>query len=320
MLMVTAPQKKKLVLFPSLKIGVSPEFPNQGTPQGGVFSPLLANVVLNGIEKIHPSTRYADNMIFYLKPKDNEIEILKKVEQHLEHLGLNISSEKTKISKTTDGFKFLGWNIRNTPSGKIMITPSEENYKKQKEKILKHLKNPKLSVKSKITLLAPIVRGWRNYHKSCSLSNSKFTLWDLQMQACKVFNTKKSNIHEAIANMKKAFPKVSSAPGRFTNVTGERSPFDGDALYWSKRNSKRYDGLTAKMLQKQKHSCGKCNLKFLGEQRVQLHHIDGNHNNWLRKNLMVVHTSFHKQIHSAKSLKTLRMSGAGCGESRTSGS
>jgi RNA-directed DNA polymerase len=313
MLMVTAPQKKKLVLFPSLKIGVSPEFPNQGTPQGGVFSPLLANVVLNGIEKIHPSTRYADNMIFYLKPKDNEIEILKKVEQHLEHLGLNISSEKTKISKTTDGFKFLGWNIRNTPSGKIMITPSEENYKKQKEKILKHLKNPKLSVKSKITLLAPIVRGWRNYHKYCSLSNSKFTLWNLQMQACKVFNTEKSNKYEAIASMKRAFPKVPYALGRYVNVAG-------DLLYWSKRNSKRYDGLTAKMLQKQKHSCGKCNLKFLGEQRVQLHHIDGNHNNWLHKNLMAIHTSCHKQIHSTKRITSLEISGAGCGESRTSGS
>jgi RNA-directed DNA polymerase len=317
MTMVIAPQKLKLGLFRSLKIGVNLEFPHQGTPQGGVISPLLANVVLNGIENIHPSTRYADDMIFYLKPEDNKIKILEKVEKHLEQLGLSISTEKTKISKTTDGFDFLGWHIQNKTNGKIIITPSEENYKKQKEKILKHLKNPKLSVKSKITLLAPIVRGWRNYHKYCNIRTTKFTLWDLQMQACKVFNTKKSNIHEAIANMKKAFPKVSSAPGRFTNVTGERSPFDGDALYWSKRNSKRYDGLTAKMLQKQKHSCGKCNLKFLGEQRVQLHHIDGNHNNRLHKNMMVVHTSCHKIIHSARNLKIPGISGAVCGESRT---
>ncbi len=66
-----APAGTKLGIFRCLKAGVNPEFPEQGTPQGGVVSPLLANIALNGIEDIHQSVRYADDMIIILKPKDN---------------------------------------------------------------------------------------------------------------------------------------------------------------------------------------------------------------------------------------------------------
>ncbi|WP_445251354.1 MULTISPECIES: reverse transcriptase domain-containing protein [unclassified Microcoleus] len=58
-----APTGIKLGIFRCLKAGVNPEFPEQGTPQGGVVSPLLANIALNGIEDIHPSVRYADDMV-----------------------------------------------------------------------------------------------------------------------------------------------------------------------------------------------------------------------------------------------------------------
>jgi RNA-directed DNA polymerase len=318
MTMVTAPQKLKLGLFRCLKKGVNPEFPYQGTPQGGVISPLLSNIVLNGIESIHPSTRYADDMIFYLKPEDNENKILEKVGKYLEQFGLNINTEKTKISKTTDGFNFLGWQIYNFKDGRIRFLPSSENYKSLKQKVQNCLKDPKLSVETKVAKLAPIVRGWRNYHRYCNISHSKHTLWNLEYEAVKTFNTKSSDRLAAIRNMRKAFPTIPNTPGKFINVLGNKSPFDGNVMYWTKRNSKRYDGITAKILQKQKHSCGKCNLNFSDEQKVQLHHIDGNHNNWAHKNLMVLHASCHQEIHSARNLKVPGISGAGCGESRTS--
>ncbi len=66
-----APKAIKLGIFRCLKAGVNPEFPEQGTCQGGVVSPLLANIALNGIEDIHKSIRYADDMVFLLKPEDN---------------------------------------------------------------------------------------------------------------------------------------------------------------------------------------------------------------------------------------------------------
>lgn len=58
-----APQSIKQGLFHCLKAGVNPEFPEQGVPQGGGVSPLLANIALNGIEDLHQSVRYADDMI-----------------------------------------------------------------------------------------------------------------------------------------------------------------------------------------------------------------------------------------------------------------
>ena len=57
-----APAGVKLGIFRCLKAGINPYFPEQGTAQGGVVSPLLANIALNGIEEIHPSVRYADDV------------------------------------------------------------------------------------------------------------------------------------------------------------------------------------------------------------------------------------------------------------------
>ena len=86
-------------------------------------------------------------------------------------------------------------------------------------------------------------------------------------------------------------------------VKGNQSPYDGDEFYWSKRNSKLYDGATSKCLKRQDHSCGYCGLKFTDDERVQLHHIDGNHNNWKPKNLVAVHQSCHQYIHMGKTGK-----------------
>jgi len=58
-----APKGIKSGIFRCLKAGINSEFSEQGTPQGGVVSPLLANIALNGIENIHQSIRYADDMV-----------------------------------------------------------------------------------------------------------------------------------------------------------------------------------------------------------------------------------------------------------------
>ena len=106
-----APSGLKLGIFRCLKAGINVGFPEQGTPQGGVASPLLANIALNGIEEIHNSIRYADDMLFILKPKDNAKAILDAVKEFLAARGMEISEQKTKLTATTDGFDFLGWNF-----------------------------------------------------------------------------------------------------------------------------------------------------------------------------------------------------------------
>ncbi|NEQ16583.1 MAG: RNA-dependent DNA polymerase, partial [Moorea sp. SIO3E2] len=87
MIRLIAPTGLKHGIFRCLKAGINPEFPEQGTPQGGVVSPLLANIALNGIEDIHTSLRSADDMVFILKPKDNAEKILDKVKAFRALLG-----------------------------------------------------------------------------------------------------------------------------------------------------------------------------------------------------------------------------------------
>ena len=126
-------------------------------------------------------------------------------------------------------------------------------------------------------------------------------LWHINHRAFKVFNKEtKQDRYTTEKLIKKAFPAVPYSENRHTKVTGNKSPFDGDLVYWSERNSKLYDGKTSKLLQKQNHTCEECGLRMLSEERVHLHHIDGNHDNWKDNNLIVIHESCHDYIHMSK--------------------
>ncbi|NEO95764.1 MAG: RNA-dependent DNA polymerase [Moorea sp. SIO3G5] len=296
-----APKAIKQGVFRCLKAGVHakfPEFPDQGTPQGGVVSPLLANVALNGIEDIHTSLRYADDMVFILKPKDNAEKILQKVKEFLAERGMEISEEKTKLTKATNGFDFLGWKFRVRKDGKFSCIPSEENHRAIRQKIKAVVNHSNYGAKVKAKKLAPIVRGWRNYHSSCDMSSSRDSLWFMANTAHRKFRLElKVSRQRATELCKKAFPKVGYKQNQHVNVKGTKSPYDGDLVYWSNRNSRLYSDATSDALKRQNHSCGHCGLRFLEGESVHLHHVDGNHDNWSKKNLLAVHQSCHQQIH-----------------------
>jgi group II intron reverse transcriptase/maturase len=289
-----APQGIKLGIFRCLKAGVNPEFPEQGTPQGGVVSPLLANIALNGIEEIHQSVRYADDMVILLKPKDNAEIILGKVSQFLAERGMNVSEKKTRITATTDGFDFLGWHFRVQSNGKFRCVPSVDNFKAFRQKVKHIVNNSNYGAVVKAEKLAPIVRGWRNYHRYCKMDGSRFSLWHIQNRAFRVFNKEsKQDRYTSNKLLEKAFPAVPYSENKHVNVKGDKSPFNGDIIYWSERNSKLYDGTTSQALKRQDHTCGYCGLKMLSDEKVHLHHVDGNHNNWKKNNLLAVHESCH---------------------------
>jgi len=299
---VIAPQRIKKGLWRCLKAGVSPEFPEQGTPQGGVVSPLLANIALNGIEEIHPSLRYADDMVFFLKPKDNAEKILEKVQQFLVERGMNTSAKKTKTTRTTAGFDFLGWHFKVLGNGKYRCVPSEDNYEKFRKKIKAIVNNPALATAAKAKKLTPIVRGWRNYHRYCKMDGSRFNLWSLNHSTFVKFKKDKNKGKEEAARLvQEAFPAVPYSVNGYVMVKGKKSPYDGDLLYWSKRNSKLYSGETEKALKRQGYKCGQCGLYLDGNEKIHLHHIDGNHDNWKSKNLIAIHESCHDYIHMGKS-------------------
>ena len=307
-----APSGLKLGIFRCLKAGTNVGFPDQGTPQGEVVSPLLANIALNGIESIHqyksggkliePSIRYADDMVIILRPEDKAEAILNQIGDFLAKRGMKVSERKTKVTATTDGFDFLGWHFKIQKNGKFRCIPSVENFKAFRKKIKHIVNNSNYGAIIKASKLAPVVKGWRQYHKHCKMDGARNSLYFIQKRAYTVFNKEtKQNRDTSKQLLDKAFPTVSYSENKHINVKGNKSPYDGDVTYWSERNSKLYDGMTSKALKRQNHSCTSCGLKFIGEQKVNLHHVDGNHHNWKQESLVAIHESCHDYIHMGNS-------------------
>ncbi|MGH8787387.1 MAG: group II intron reverse transcriptase/maturase [Cupriavidus necator] len=155
-------------------------FPTEaGAPQGGIISPVLANMTLDGLEarlaEKFPQARraglkmnmvrYADDFIITGFSKEwLESEVMPAVVEFLAERGLVLSPEKTKITHITDGFDFLGWNLRKY-NGKLLIKPSKANVKAHLDKIREVIKANKTAKQANlIRLLNPILRGWANYH------------------------------------------------------------------------------------------------------------------------------------------------------------
>ncbi|MDK3024436.1 group II intron reverse transcriptase/maturase [Cupriavidus taiwanensis] len=156
-----------------------------GTPQGGIISPTLANVALNGLERQLVASfekklgvaktrklkvnlvRYADDFVITgTTPEILQNEVKPWVEQFLAVRGLTLSTEKTRIVNIADGFDFLGWNFRKY-SGTLLIKPSRKNvqtfYRKVKDVISA---NKTVKQSELIRLLNPMLRGWAQYHRA----------------------------------------------------------------------------------------------------------------------------------------------------------
>lgn len=158
----------------------------EGTPQGGICSPVIANLALDGLEaklrEKYPKAsnasrkakanlvRFADDFIITGSSKElleNEIKPL--VEQFMKERGLELSQEKTHITHITTGFDFLGQNIRKYKDGKVLVKPSKKNVKTFLAKIRKLIKeNAQATAGNLIVQLNPKIRGWANYHRHVS--------------------------------------------------------------------------------------------------------------------------------------------------------
>jgi RNA-directed DNA polymerase len=160
-------------------------FPTEeGTPQGGIISPTLANMALDGLQKIladkykrrtikgkHYSPmvnliRYADDFIITSENREVlETEIKPLVTEFLAERGLTLSEEKTMITNINDGFDFLGFNIRKFKN-QILTKPSKPAQKRFLEKVRTTIKSNKAcKQESLIRLLNPMITGWGNYYQ-----------------------------------------------------------------------------------------------------------------------------------------------------------
>lgn len=154
-----------------------------GTPQGGIISPTLANMALDGLDAILEThfgkerttarkkvkvnyIRYADDFIITGVSKEIlENEVVPLVEKFMLERGLTLSPEKTRIIHINDGFDFLGQNIRKY-GNKLLIKPSKANTTDFLAKVRSTIKGNKATSQRKlIWLLNPMIRGWANYHQ-----------------------------------------------------------------------------------------------------------------------------------------------------------
>jgi RNA-directed DNA polymerase len=140
-----------------------------GVPQGGVVSPVAANIALDGLQAlIGPKMgfiRYADDFICTARTKE-QIEAIKPViERWLAERGLVLNHEKTKIVSVDDGFDFLGFNVRHY-HGKCLIKPQKAKVLALLRKIRKWLsENRQAEAAQVIRYLNPLLSGWANYYK-----------------------------------------------------------------------------------------------------------------------------------------------------------
>ena len=161
---------------------------DKGTPQGGVISPLLANIALNDLDKYFEKikevklVRYADDFVLIMDKNPgvwNEKMIKFILTNVLNPVGLRLSEEKSKLTDCMTGFEFLGFNVRQYEVGeyrsasnghqklgiKTLIKPSKKSTLKHYHKLAEIIRtNQNTPKKALITKLNPIIRGWCNYY------------------------------------------------------------------------------------------------------------------------------------------------------------
>jgi RNA-directed DNA polymerase len=210
----------------------------EGTPQGGIISPVLANLTLDGLERMlmehFPKVktgkgplvnfaRYADDFIVTGRTKEIlEQEVQPLIEQFMRERGLQLSQEKTTITHIEDGFDFLGQNVRKYKAGKrhkLLIKPSNKNVQTHLEKIRETIKkNPALPAGKLILLLNPIIRGWAQYHQ--------------HVVSKEIFNSVDDAIYQRLRQwIKRRHPKKSNQwimKKYFKTVEGNNWVFSGE--------------------------------------------------------------------------------------------
>jgi RNA-directed DNA polymerase len=307
----------------------------EGTPQGGVISPLLANIALHGMEielkkfaltwegrkernvKALSIIRYADDFVILHKDIERIMQCKEIIENWLKELGLELKPSKTYISHTLNkyegniGFDFLGFNIRQYEVGKTktgkcngiplgfktIIKPStnklKSHIKKVGDVIRRHKSSPQAAL---IKKLNPIIRGWANYYSSvCSketYSKCDFVIYQQLKRWAERRHPMKSkswvaNKYWHTHGLKTWVFSARDEDGmrllshseteikRHTKVKGEKSPFDGDWIYWTTRIGKHPEVSTrmATLLKKQKGKCNHCGLNFNSEDLLEIDHI-----------------------------------------------
>ena len=204
----------------------------KGTPQGGIVSPLAANIALDGLEDIlnqefSPKdkvnlVRYADDFVITGASKELlEKKVRPLVEEFLKERGLELSEEKTRVVHIADGFVFLGQEVRKY-RGTLLITPSKKNVENFLSKVQNIIGKSKATRQDElINTLNPLIQGWANFHRHIVAKKTfgwiDYRLWQMLWRWAR-----RRHPNKGIEWVKKKyFPQVGSSQWTFTPADGK---------------------------------------------------------------------------------------------------
>src|SRR5262245_46559524 len=213
-----------------------------GVPQGGIISPVISNLVLDGLEAIvqgsswHRSVhninyvRWADDFLVTATSRQVlETDTLPRINAFLAERGVRLSTEKTVITPISQGFDFLGQTVRKPerPNGKpakLQITPSRASFQALKGKVRTLCKQARGATPEQlIDTLTPVLRGWANYHRHVICGETFTKLDNFVWQRVYRWAKRRHSDKTGRWITDRYFPHRQGEPWRFTDpVTGKQ--------------------------------------------------------------------------------------------------
>ena len=279
--------------------------------------------------------QYADDLVV-LHPDLTVIQASQQIlNEWLAGMGLELKPSKTRITHTLEaiegnvGFDFLGYFIRQYRVGKThskqgfktFIKPSKAAQIRHGQRLREIVRSHRCATQAQlIAHLNPVIRGWSNYYSNVC-SKAVFSAMDCQLYhklrawsyrrhphknrhwiAHKYWRLREGKGWLFAPDGDKAIAlrnHVSTPIRRHIKVQGERSPYDGDWIYWSRRTGTfpTIKPTVVKLLGAQSGKCQLCGLYFQSEDLMEVHHVDGNSANYQRNNLALLHRHCHDQLH-----------------------
>jgi RNA-directed DNA polymerase len=281
--------------------------------------------------------RYADDFVILCDDLDVLLEAKTRAEEWLAEMGLQLKAAKTHVTHTLNkhegqvGFDFLGFHIQQYPVGKYHAHKRQAGYKTliqpSRKAVQRHLRELKDLIRryrgapqaALVAALNPKIRGWTLYYQSSvaarlfnkldSLLHHKLMRWASFRHPRKTNGWRYRRYWRQVGTYMTFSDGTSSLTRhgempitRHVKVRGDKSPYDGDWVYWGARLGR--DPTKPKRairLLKQPHGrCPHCGLRFTTEDVFEVHQADGNHNNNGPANLVLLHAHCHDVAHSKR--------------------
>jgi RNA-directed DNA polymerase len=283
--------------------------------------------------------RFADDVVILHHDIETLKRLAKVAEEWLAGIGVQLNPEKTRITHTLEpyngqiGFDFLGFHVRQyhvgkhrtrtyraRPGYKTLIKPSRKALQRHRDSlrdIIQHHRGaPQAGL---IYALNPVIQGWANYFQHCVAKRDfnvldnvlyhQLTRWARYRHPrkngkwCYHRYWRKVNGRVRFSDKESVLSfHQTTTVSRFVKVQGDKSPYDGDWVYWSTRLGRdpSKPRRVTRLLKRQRGCCALCGLRFTTQDVLEVHHHDGNHNNNAFDNLRLMHGHCHDIAHGSR--------------------